>query len=164
MLVVGRLQIAEDGWLELVGGQPAPWSLDGWLGGQRPADTLRPDSRGELLKSLRALALCECRVTTGGGVVRLDVSGYLRGTDFTDYGAGLAEVFVAAYSLGGTGTLWFLEEQTLWGPQAPELCYVLRCDDGQARLEHPSEKRQARVLATATFTALRDRVERRLPR
>ena len=33
MLVVGRLEISEDAWVELVGEAPDPWSFDGWLGG-----------------------------------------------------------------------------------------------------------------------------------
>jgi hypothetical protein len=159
MLVVGRVEIVEEGWLELVGEAPDPWSFDLWLGALRPRQPIEVGSRSELLKSLRGLDFCDCRAATAGPSVRLTVSGWLRDADFLDYGAYVAELFVGAYDLGGAGTLWFLEEQTLTEPQDPDDSYVLYLDDGQARLAHPSRRRQAKVLATPTFRALRDRVE-----
>jgi hypothetical protein len=162
MLAVGRLEIAEDEWLELVGESPDPWSFDLWLGALRPHTPVDVGTRSELLRALRALDFCDCRATTNGPAIRLTVSGWLRDADFLDYGAYVAEIFIRAYALGGAGTLWFLEEQTVSGPQDPGDSYVLHLAAGQARLEHPTRKRQEKVLATPTYCALRDRVEQRL--
>jgi hypothetical protein len=166
MLVVGRLEIAEEQWLELVGESPDPWSFDLWLGALRPHTPVDVGTRSELLRSLRALDFCDCRATTSttadGPAIRFTVSGWLRDHDFLDHGAYLVEIFLRAYALGGAGTLWFLDEQTVSGAQDPDDSYVLHLAAGQARLEHPSRKRQEKVLATPTFGALRDRVEQRL--
>ena len=158
MLVVGRLDITEDSWVELVGEPPDPWNFDGWLGELRPYGPVVAGTRSEVLKGLRGLPHCECRVSLAGDALRLDVSGWLRPDEFRDYAANLADLFVGAYALGGLGTLWFLADRTAWGPQEPEVSYVLWNDDGQVRLAHPSEKRQRKVLGTVTVRTLLERV------
>jgi hypothetical protein len=158
MLVVGRLEIGEDAWVELVGESPDPWSFDGWLGRLRPYGPVASGTRSEVLKELRGLPHCECRATVVGDSLRLDVSGWLRPPEFRSYAADLADLFIRGYTLGGLGTLWFLADQTVWGPQEPDTSYVLWYDGDQARLAHPSEKRQRKVLGTTTYKALQERV------
>jgi hypothetical protein len=158
MLVIGRLDIGEDAWVELVGEPPDPWSFDGWLGDLRPHDEVAADSRSEVLKGLRGLPHCECRVALAGAELRLDISGWLRPDEFDAYAADLADLFVRGYTLGGLGTLWFLADRTAWGPSEPEASYVLHYSDGQAKLGHPSEKRQGKVLGTMTVRNLLERV------
>ena len=55
MLVVGRLDIGEDAWVELMGDPPDPWNFDGWLGELRPRGPVVAPTRSEMLKALRAL-------------------------------------------------------------------------------------------------------------
>jgi hypothetical protein len=158
MLVIGRLDIGEDAWVELVGEPPDPWNFDGWLGDLRPRGPVEAGTRSEVLKGLRGLPHCECRVALAGDALRLDVSGWLRPAEFREYAADLTDLFVRGYALGGLGTLWFLADQTAWGPQEPETGYVLWFDHGQPRLEHPSERRQRKVLGTTTYRRLLDRL------
>jgi hypothetical protein len=158
MLVVGRLDIDEDAWVELVGEPPDPWSFDGWLGDLRPHGPVVAGTRSEALKALRALPHCACRVALAGDALRLDVSGWLRPAEFRDVAADLTDLFVRAYTLGGSGTLWYLTDRTAWGPQEPDASYVLWYDGDQARLAHPSQKRQRKVLATVTVRNLLERV------
>jgi hypothetical protein len=158
MLVVGRLDIDEDAWVELVGEPPDPWSFDGWLGDLRPHGPVVEGTRSEALKALRGLPHCECRVALAGDALRLSVSGWLRPDEFRDVAANLTDLFVRGYTLGGSGTLWFLADQTAWGPQEPDASYVLWYDGDQARVAHPSEKRQRKVLGTVTVRNLLDRV------
>jgi hypothetical protein len=158
MLVVGRMDIAEDAWVELMGDPPDPWNFDGWLGDLRPHGPVVAPTRSEMLKALRALPDCECRVSFAGDDLRLDVTGWLRPDEFEDYAADLTDLFVGGYALGGLGTLWFLSDQTVWGPQEPEESYVLWQSDGQVHLAHPSEKRQRKVLGTVTVRNLLERV------
>lgn len=159
MLVVGRLEIGEDAWVELVGEPPDPWNFDGWVGRLRPYGPVTEGTRSEVLKELRGLPHCDCRATVEEGVLRLDVSGWLRPPEFREFAADLADLFIGAYPLGGRGTLWFLDDQTVWGdPQEPDASYVLWFTGEQVHLGHPSEKRQRKVLGTVTFRTLQDRV------
>ncbi|MFE4924292.1 hypothetical protein [Streptomyces sp. NPDC056661] len=82
------------------------------------------------------------------------VRGVLDENAFLDWGCYLAEIFRAASAFGGDGELWFLEEQTMWGPQLPELCYRLTIDDDQAHLTHPTRAKQQQILTTPEFTDL----------
>jgi hypothetical protein len=158
MLVVGRLEISEDAWVELVGEAPDPWSFDGWLGRLRPYGPDVAGTRSEVLKGLRGLPHCDCRAVGDGDTLRLDVSGWLRPPEFREYAADLVDLFIRAYPLGGLGTLWFLADQTIYGPHEPDASYVVWYDGDQPRLAHPSEKRQRKVLGTVTFRTLQDRV------
>lgn len=162
MLVVGRLDIAEDAWVELVGEPPDPWNFDGWVGTLRPHGPVTAGTRSEALKGVRGLPQCECRVALAGDGLRLDISGLLAPAEFDAYAADLVDLFVRGYALGGQGTLWFLADQTAWGPHEPEASYVLYSDAGQTRLTHPSEKRQRKVLGTVTYRNLVERVGDRL--
>jgi len=158
MLMVGRLDIGEDAWVELVGEPPDPWNFDGWLGELRPRGPVVDGTRSEVLKGLRGLPHCECRVALGEDALRLDLSGWLRPAEFREYAPDLVDLFARGYALGGLGTLWFLADQAVWGPQPPDTGYVLWYDHGQPRLTRPSEKRQRKVLGTTTFRLLIDRV------
>jgi hypothetical protein len=159
MLVVGRLDIAEDAWVKLVGEPPDPWNFDGWLGDLRPQGPVDAGTRSEALKGVRGLPYCECRAALAGSALRLDVSGLLRPSEFRGHAADLVDLFVRGYALGGLGTLWFLADQTAWGPHEPEASYVLfRESGGQPQLVHPSVKRQTKVLGTVTYRNLVERV------
>jgi hypothetical protein len=153
------LDIGEDAWVELVGGPPDPWNFDGWVGRLRPYGPVTEGTRSEVLKEVRGLPHVECHATVEDGVLRLDVSGWLRPPEFREFAADLTDLFIGAYPLGGRGTLWFLNDQTEWGdPQESDLSYVLWFEGEQVHLAHPSDKRQRKVLGTKTFRALAERV------
>lgn len=90
------------------------------------------------------------------GILRC--SGVMVEDDVLDHASSLAELFHLGAELGGTGTLYLLEEQVLFHPQAPELCYVVRATPGSSVAEHVAEDEQLAAIQGPLFATFREQI------
>ncbi|MFE4924300.1 hypothetical protein [Streptomyces sp. NPDC056661] len=150
MIAYGALQLPAGRWPDLAASGLDPWSQEYWLGSLRPYIKNGPETAGALVEMLAEH--CEFQVEAGDEGLR--VVGILGEDAFLDLGCYLAEAFRAGSGLGKSGELWFLEEQTIFTPQQPELSYRISMNNGQAQITHPTEEEQERLLATPGLTDL----------
>jgi hypothetical protein len=159
MLLAGELTLPAGRVRDYLGSTVEPSRHHDWIGmlegggDDGPAGTVE-----EVLKRLPRQV-----ITAAGSWLKIELPGSAPGNpvlrihgvlvedDFMDHGTLLVAALRLAWTVGGQGEIYLLEEQVPFHPQEPELCYVVRVDPKGSSVKHVPEKDQQRVVKSPLF-------------